>query len=109
MSLMRQEKLDEEGEKIMRKSLIFAMVIAILLVSACGLLISGCGKGSIVPSNCDFNKIHIDTHQFSGCIEITKHCCTVAGIEVSTTDGNYFFSEGTYFLVEDKCPICDKY
>ena len=29
------------------------------------------------------------------------------GIEVKTKDGALFLSEGTYFLVEDKCPICD--
>ena len=89
----------------MRKKLICGMLVFILII----VLLTGCGNMSIVPSNCDFNKIHIDTHQFSGCIEITKHCCTVAGIEVSTTDGNYFFSEGTYFLVEDVCPICNQY
>lgn len=93
----------------MRKSLIFAMIVAILLVNACGLLMSGCGNRGIGPGNFDFNKIHIDTHQFSGCVEITKWYENETGIEVATKNGNYFFSEGTYFLVEDKCPICDKY
>lgn len=93
----------------MRKSLIFTMIIAILLVSTCGLLMSGCGNKGVGPGNFDFNKIHIDIHQFSGCIEITKWYDNATGIEVSTKDGNYYFSEGTYFLVEDKCPICDKY
>ena len=93
----------------MRKSLIFIMIIAILLISTFGLLLSGCGNMSIGPGNYTFTKIHIDTHQFSGCVEITKWYDNERGIEVSTKNGNYFFSEGTYFLVEDNCPICDKY
>jgi hypothetical protein len=31
------------------------------------------------------------------------------GIEVQTKEyGALYFSEGTYILVENKCPICDK-
>ena len=93
----------------MRKSLIFAALVAVLLIITFGLLLTGCGNMSLGPGNYDFNKIHIDTHQFSGCVGITKWYDNETGIEVSTKNGNYYFSEGTYFLVEDKCPICDKY
>ena len=93
----------------MRKSLIFALLVAVLLIITFGLLLTGCGNMPLGPGNFSFNKIHIDSHQFSGCVEITKWYDNETGIEVSTKNGNYYFSEGTYFLVEDKCPICDKY
>lgn len=89
----------------MRKSLICGMLVFILII----VLLTGCGNMSMGFGNFEFNKIHIDTHQYSGCIEIDKWYENQTGIEVATSEGNYYFSEGTYFLVEDVCPICDQY
>ena len=85
-------------------------LLAILLtIIICMLIFAGCGNMSLGLGNYDFTKIHIDTHHFSGCIAVEKWYDANTGIEVKTPQGNCYFSEGIYFMVEDKCPICDKY
>ena len=81
-------------------------VILVLVIFA--LTLSACGNQSIGFGNYTFRKVHIDTPHFSGCYTIEKWHDDERGIEVKTEEvGSLFLSEGTYILVEDKCPICD--
>lgn len=55
--------------------------------------------------NFSFKKVHCTVNNV--CYEIDSWCNNDMGIEVKTKDyGSMYFSEGTYILVEDKCPIC---
>lgn len=81
-------------------------IIAILM--ALGLVVSLCscnmgmGMGSF-----SYRKVHIDTHNYSGCFEIEKWYDNETGIEVKVKDfGSVFLSEGNYILVGNSCPIC---
>jgi hypothetical protein len=85
-------------------------LLAILLtVILCISIFAGCGNMSLGLGNYEFTKIHIDTHHFSGCVKVEKWYENTTGVEVKTPQGNCYFSEGTYFMVEDECPICDQY
>lgn len=81
-----------------------------LLAIACALTIflTGCGNMDVMGiGNFTFNKVHVDTHGYSGCIEIKRWVDNSTGIEVETKDyGAIYLSEGTYVLIEDKCPFC---
>ena len=84
---------------------IFAVLLAVVMVFS----LAACGNMSLGLGNYEFKKIHVDTHSYSGCLEVTKWYDTSTGIEVHTKDyGPLFFSEGTYFLVGEDCPICDE-
>lgn len=77
----------------------------LLVVLLSLLALSGCG------SNMDwgfgsytFTKVHCV--QENKCVEIETWFDNERGIEVKTKDGSLYFSEGTYILIEDKCPFC---
>jgi hypothetical protein len=78
-------------------------MILTILVAICG-----CGNENVFGfGNYTFKKIHIDTHHFSGCIEVESWKDNETGIEVKTKDfGSLFLSEGTYMMIEDVCPFC---
>jgi len=79
------------------------LILAILVMA-----LSACGNQSLGFGNFTYKKIHIDTHSFSGCYTVEKWYESESGIEVKTKElGSIFASEGTYILVEDKCPVCD--
>ena len=79
------------------------MVVSILAAILCA-----CGNYSAGFGNYNYSKIHIDTHSFSGCYTVEKWYESESGVEVKTKElGSIFASEGTYILVEDKCPVCD--
>ena len=81
-----------------RICLILIVLIGTMMFCACNYS-AGCG-------NLSFEKIHIDTHHFSGCYTVEKWYSSENGLEVKTKElGAIFVSEGTYILVEDKCPI----
>lgn len=83
---------------------IFVIVLALMLL----LGLCGCGNKAIGPGGFNFDKVHVFDDGHSKCIEINKWYDNQLGIEVQKKDGNgLFFSEGTYMLVEGKCPICD--
>ena len=85
------------------KKICLLLAFAILVMMLCA-----CGNQSIGFGNFTFKKVHIDTYHFSGCYTIVKWHDNESGIEVETEEvGSIFLSEGTYILVEDKCPICD--
>ena len=83
--------------------------ISILLVLLSILILAGCGNMSVGIGNYNFQKVHIDSPHFSDCIEIKSWYETERGLEVKTEEyGNIFLSEGTYYMIEDNCPFCDK-
>lgn len=85
------------------KKFCLLLVVLMLVASLCS-----CGNYSAGFGNYTYNKIHIDTYHFSGCYTVEKWYESESGIEVMTAEvGSIFASEGTYILVEDKCPICD--
>ena len=83
-------------------------VIAILMVLVCVCILCACGNMSIGIGNYNFDKVHVDTHHYSGCFTIEKWYDNESGIEVKTKEaGSMFLSEGMYFLIADECPFCD--
>ena len=83
---------------------IFALVLVLMMV----LLLCSCGNRSVTGiGNYEFKKVHINTYHHSGCLTVEKWYENPTGIEVKTKEAGYLFlSEGTYTLVEDKCPFC---
>lgn len=84
-------------------------VIAIVLAFALCLALCGCGNMSLGLGNFEFNKVHVDTHHYSGCFTIEKWYTDETGIEVKTYEaGSIFLSEGMYILLsgEQDCPFC---
>lgn len=83
---------------------ITVILIAVLLV----VCMAACGNMSWGLGNFQFNGIHYA--DFSGNVKdftVEKWYDHENGIEVSTKEaGSVFFSEGTYILYEDKCPVC---
>lgn len=81
---------------------VFVGLIFICLMCACG------NMAVIDPGNYEYERIHIDTHHYSGCLTVEKWYDNNSGIEVKTKEfGNIFVSEGCYSLVEDECPFCN--
>lgn len=88
------------------KKIFLILMALILAISLCS-----CGNRSITGiGEYNFKKIHIDTHDFSGCFTIEKwYDNEGSGIEVKTKEvGSIFASEGSYFLIEDVCPFCSE-
>lgn len=85
----------------MRK--IIVMVVAVTLIIC---MLTGCNM-SLGLGKLNFDKIHIDTHNYSGCFTIEKWYDNESGIEVKTKEvGHMYFAEGMYVLIEDECPFC---
>lgn len=85
-------------------------VICIIVIISLLFILTGCGNHSIGFGNYQFNKIHVSDCS-GNCIDLTvlKWYEDETGIEVDTEEvGPIFCSEGTYIMLEDKCPICDK-
>ena len=84
---------------------IIGVIVILALVMA---LFTGCGNMNMGLGNFSFNKVHIDIHGYSSCVELVSWIDNSTGIEVKTERyGSIYLSEGTYILVEDRCPICD--
>lgn len=84
-------------------------IIAILM----GLVLIGtlcaCGNMSMGFGNFTFEKIHVDTYHHSGCFTVESWHDNEIGIEVKTKEaGSMYLSDGTYVLVSDDCPFCDR-
>lgn len=85
---------------------LLAILIALVMVIT---LFAGCGNMSIGLGNYRYEKIHIDTHHYSGCLTVEKWYENGSGIEVMTKEaGSVFASEGTYILLggDKGCPFC---
>lgn len=88
------------------KKKIIALVLAIVCI--CAVLV-GCGNMSMGFGNFTFQKIHVDTHNYSGCFTVEKWYDNSSGIEVKTKEaGSMYLAEGMYILIEDECPFCGK-
>ena len=84
------------------KKLIAVLMVLILMCALCA-----CGNMSLGFGNFEFNKVHVDTFNYSGCFTVEKWYEASNGIEVKTKEvGSMFLSEGTYFLVSETCPFC---
>ena len=85
----------------MKKIICFILVIVLLAMMA------GCNMG-IGVGKFEFNGIHCA--DFAGNVRdftVIKWYDDSNGIEVKTEEaGSLFFSEGTYILYENECPIC---
>lgn len=83
--------------------------IAIMMAAMMFTMLAGCGNSSIGLGNYTFEKVHVDTHHYSGCFTVKKWYGSESGIEVLTKEvGSMFLSEGTYILMggEEECPFC---
>jgi hypothetical protein len=84
---------------------IILIVILFALVVGC---FAGCGNMSLGLGNFTFTKIHVDTHNYSGCFTVEKWYDNSSGIEVKTKEaGSMYLAEGMYLLIEKDCPFCD--
>lgn len=81
----------------------------LIMLSMLSLCLSSCNM-NVGIGNYSYKKVHIFPHEGVGyCAELNSWHDDTTGVEVHTKDyGDLFLSEGTYMLVEDKCPICDK-
>ena len=87
------------------KKLLAILLVLVMVIT----LFAGCGNHSIGIGNYTYEKVHVDTHNYSGCLTIKKWYESGTGIEVLTEEaGSIFLSEGVYILIEgDKgCPFC---
>lgn len=86
------------------KKKIIAIVLAVICICT---LFLGCGNMSIGLGNFTFRKIHVDTHNYSGCFTIETWYDSSSGIEVKTKEyGFMYLAEGMYMMIEDECPFC---
>lgn len=84
------------------KKIIAIMVVLVLMSTLCA-----CGNMSMGMGNFEFKRVHIDTHNYSGCFSIEKWYDNGTGIEVETREaGSMFLSEGNYILISGECPFC---
>lgn len=86
-------------KKIIKISIVCLIVIMITI------FMTGCGNMSFSLGNYNFTKVHIIGNH---CEEISEWHDNELGCEVRMTHGgSIHLSEGTYILIEDRCPICD--
>lgn len=85
---------------------IFCLILVTIILTV---FLTSCMNVSVGPGTFKFTKIHVCVGDHQKCIEISKWYDSEIGIEVySEQYGAMFFSEGTYILIEDKCPLCDR-
>lgn len=83
------------------------IIAAIMMVTVLASTATGCGNMSMGIGNFTFEKIHVDTHHYSGCFTVEKWYDNSSGIEVKTREAGFMYlAEGMYILIEDECPFC---
>ena len=82
---------------------------AIILAGALLFTLVSCGNMSMGLGNYTYSKSHIMNYDGSGvCATVEKWYDNETGVEVKTTEyGSMYLSEGTYILIEERCPYCD--
>lgn len=84
------------------------IITIIMLVAILTTTLTSCNM-SLGFGNFDFEKIHVDTHNYNGCFTVEKWYDNSNGIEVKTREaGSMYLAEGMYILIEDECPFCGK-
>ena len=84
------------------------IIAIIMVVTMLAAMLTGCGNMSVGFGNFTFEKVHVDTHNYSGCFTIEKWYDNESGIEVKTKEaGSMYLAEGMYILIEDDCPFCE--
>lgn len=87
---------------------IIALILCLATIAA---MLTGCGNMSLGLGNFSYDTVHVDTHNYSGCLSIERWYNNATGIEVFTKDGvSLFLSEGTYVLIggDNGCPLCER-
>lgn len=93
-----------------KRNLALCIAVVVLAVFLCPMF-SSCGNMDIIGiGTYTFKYVHIINGGNGKCVEIRSwinNDSNANGIEVTLTDGTgMFFSEGSYYLSEDKCPLC---
>ena len=89
----------------MKKKIAVLIMIVTMLLTVAG---CGCGNMSLGMGNFTFEKIHVDTYNYSGCFTVEKWYDNESGIEVKTKEaGSMYLAEGMYMLIENECPFCE--
>ena len=85
-------------------SIVLLCVIVMSLTMLCA-----CNK-NIGIGTYKFTKVHIFIEDgYGSCFDISSWREAEVGVEVKVSGcGSLWLSEGTYMLVEDKCPICSR-
>jgi len=93
----------------MKNKKIILITAALLLVTLALVSLVSCGNMSMGFGNFTYKKIHIMNYDGTGvCATVEKWYDNETGVEVKTTEyGSMYLSEGTYILIEEKCPYCD--
>ena len=85
---------------------VMKIVLALVLIAVIAVTFVGCNV-SLGLGNFEFNKVHVDTYHYSGCLKVEKWYETSTGLEIKTESGeSIYLSEGTYIMIEDECPFC---
>lgn len=85
-------------------------IITVLLIAVFIGVLAGCGNMSFGAGNFTYEKIHVDTHNYSGCFTVEKWHENPTGVEVKTKEvGSMYLSEGTYIMLDGNmgCPFCE--
>ena len=86
---------------------VMKIVLALVLIAVMVVTFVGCGNASLGMGSYEFNKVHVDTYHYSGCLEVDKWYEASTGVEIKTKSGeSMYLSEGTYIMIEDECPFC---
>lgn len=83
-----------------------AVILVFVILNVC---LTACGNMSLGLGNYEYNKVHIDTHHYSGCFTVVKWYDNSNGIEVLTEEaGSMYLTEGSYILLsgDTECPFC---
>lgn len=89
---------------------VFNLLLAILLpITIMVCFFSSCSNENWGLGNYNFTKAHISVGGEETCVKVKSWHDNELGCELELEDGNVIYcSEGTYILLENYCPICDK-
>ena len=87
---------------------IFAILMAVIMVLAVGVCLTGCGNENRGIGNYTFTHCHYSDGVEGQCVTVDSWHDNELGCEIHTPKGGIYLSEGTYQLYEsDKvCPYC---
>lgn len=85
------------------KKFLVALIALCLVFSLCS-----CGNMSLGIGNFTYTHVHISDCVEGHCVDVVQWYDNDTGIEVRTSNGSMFLSEGTYQMFSDAncCPYC---